>query len=369
LFPSWKPVSTDTELCPVCEALIHTSKEDRREIRKQAEEEKARLKHMHDNALNGNTALLENVPCAIIPAQFVRSWRQWLLRPGEVARPRSIDNSQFICEHGLLCLDPNAGTDMDSSVALIRRSDWDLIEDLYSAGPLIAVENTGAGLKHDLAICGECRLKRKSDYDVTEITVRVLSKSDSILNSHSEESSQQIKYKPPTAIMTYGSRKVGGLRQSNRIRQGKDQGRRCRVTIMKTMSVKDLKLLLQEELDIPIISQRLFYHGAELEDSSATVLSLGILANDQLDLKEQTEDADIYSDSDTEGDKRKKRKEGRGFGGTLLSGITSSPDSQDLAPQSEAIAPSSKSCSACTFDNDTDARVCTMCDTAFPVII
>jgi len=136
LFPSWKPVSTDTELCPVCEALIHTSKEDRREIRKQAEEEKARLKHMHDNALNGNTALLENVPCAIIPAQFVRSWRQWLLRPGEVARPRSIDNSQFICEHGLLCLDPNAGTDMDSSVALIRRSDWDLIEDLYASPPI-----------------------------------------------------------------------------------------------------------------------------------------------------------------------------------------------------------------------------------------
>lgn len=86
---------------------------------------------MHDNALNGNTALLENVPCAIIPAHFVRSWRQWLLRPAEVPRPDSVDNSQFICEHGLLSLDPNAGTDLDSSVAIVKRSDWKVLEDMW----------------------------------------------------------------------------------------------------------------------------------------------------------------------------------------------------------------------------------------------
>ena len=40
LFPSWKPPSTALEPCPVCEALLHISKEDKREYRKQAEEEK-----------------------------------------------------------------------------------------------------------------------------------------------------------------------------------------------------------------------------------------------------------------------------------------------------------------------------------------
>lgn len=40
LFPSWEAIPTDAETCPVCEALIHISKEDKREIRRQAEEEK-----------------------------------------------------------------------------------------------------------------------------------------------------------------------------------------------------------------------------------------------------------------------------------------------------------------------------------------
>lgn len=85
---------------------------------------------MHDHALTGNTALLENVPCAIVPAQFVRSWRQWLVRPGDISRPTSVDNSQFMCEHGHLSFDPNELTDLNSSVAIIKRTDWDTIEEL-----------------------------------------------------------------------------------------------------------------------------------------------------------------------------------------------------------------------------------------------
>ena len=42
-FPNWRPPSTFTEPCPVCEALLHISKEDKREYRKQAEDEKVML--------------------------------------------------------------------------------------------------------------------------------------------------------------------------------------------------------------------------------------------------------------------------------------------------------------------------------------
>ena len=85
---------------------------------------------MHDNALNGNTLLLENVPCSIIPVQFVRSWLQWLLRPSEIPRPGTIDNSPFICTHDLLNFDPNDPTDLDETIALITRNDWDALEEL-----------------------------------------------------------------------------------------------------------------------------------------------------------------------------------------------------------------------------------------------
>lgn len=86
---------------------------------------------MHDNALNGNTALLEDIPCAIVPSQFARSWRNWIMRPSEVSRPENVDNSQFICEHGLLTFDPNVSGDLDSSsMTIIKRNDWEALAEL-----------------------------------------------------------------------------------------------------------------------------------------------------------------------------------------------------------------------------------------------
>ncbi|EMD38059.1 hypothetical protein CERSUDRAFT_113204 [Gelatoporia subvermispora B] len=367
LFPSWEAVPTSMETCAVCEALVHISKEDKREIRRQAEEEKAKLKYMHDNALNGTAALLEDVPCAILAAQFVRSWRQWLLRPGEAPRPDGIDNSHFICEHGELCIDPNCANDLDSSVAIIKRSDWDILEDLYPGGPLIALENRGGKLEHELPVCEDCRRKRKSSFDITEITIRILGPEDPIPTAdvYSEESFQD-RQRPlhQSSLLTYGSRKTGGVRQSTRIRQVKALGKRRRATVTKDMSVKDMKVMLQYECNIPTISQRLFYRGQELEDGTATIGTLGIMSNDIVDLREESEDVTLLSDTDVEY-VASGRKEGRGFGGTLLAGQRDTDETREAGTQPALTAPVSKACSACTFENATDVLACTMCDTPF----
>lgn len=156
LFPDWAPLSTNQEPCAICEAYIHSSKEDKRELRKKAEDEKvsisayllhrldaclpfhelivnaqqARLRHMHDNALIGNTLLLENVPCAVLPADFVRIWRKWLSRPAEISRPDKVDTSPLFCQHGRLVFDPNAPNDWDSDVALIQMSEWLILQEM-----------------------------------------------------------------------------------------------------------------------------------------------------------------------------------------------------------------------------------------------
>jgi len=86
---------------------------------------------MHDNALTGNTLLLENIPCAILPAQFVRLWRKWIGRPTEGPRPAMVDNSQFLCDHGQLVFDPNCPNDWDSSIAVVQMTEWTLLADLW----------------------------------------------------------------------------------------------------------------------------------------------------------------------------------------------------------------------------------------------
>ncbi|KAF9820152.1 hypothetical protein IEO21_01585 [Rhodonia placenta] len=283
----------------------------------------------------------EDDPGFWVSKQWLKDWR--LTKPKMHSASQGDlppDAAEFVqhvrCEHGGLSANVTARRKISPEIpnrvlsaklsSTFQKKTGVNIEDRrkrrsYSAGPLIAVENTGGRMDHDIAICQDCRLKRKSDFDMTEITVRILGAKDPIPTSGScTEESVQVsqQHLGPRPITTYGSRKAGGLRQSNRIRQGR-QVKQRRVTITKAMTVKDLKVSLQEELNVPVISQRLFYRGAELEDSSATVLSLGILANDFLDLREQTEDIDLLSDTDNERDKRKRRKEGPGFGGTLLS--------------------------------------------------
>jgi len=134
------------------------------------------------------------------------------------------------------------------------------------------------------------------------------------------------------------------------------------------MSVKDIKLLLQEELDIPTICQRLFYQGQELADNSASVESLSILANDVLDLREEQENEELL-ETDTEVTYRQREADGGGFGGTLLArGWTSESWPEDTmsdrtATSSPAPMDTTKPCSMCTFENASSATACEICET------
>ena len=122
-------------------------------------------------------------------------------------------------------------------------------------------------------------------------------------------------------------------------------------------------LQLNDELGILVISQRLFHRGRELNDSSATTLSLGILSNDLLDLKEESEDITILTDSDGDAPSgKKKRAEGEAFGGTLLGG-----SSYSSAPSSsQSLAPLGIACPACTYENGAAAVECAMHGTPLP---
>lgn len=132
---------------------------------------------MYEMALVTSSAPIEDEPCVVIPAQFLRSWKQWLFRPAEVQRPQGIDNTRFICRHGDLIVDPNVTGDLDGEMAFVRRRDYDVLEDLYVAhltmcqaiyslslrypsGPLISVESNGDTITHALSVCAECRTER-----------------------------------------------------------------------------------------------------------------------------------------------------------------------------------------------------------------
>jgi len=133
-----------------------------------------------------------------------------------------------------------------------------------------------------------------------------------------------------------------------------------KLVVTKSMTVKEIKVQLQKELNIPTICQRLFYGGHELDDNTATVASLQIYANDVIDLKEENE---VHEISDSEEVPKSKRRDEGGFGGTLLGrteGRSSSPPKPAPLPP-----PTEKACRTCTFSNPVDLLACGVCDTLF----
>ena len=95
--------------------------------------------------------------------------------------------------------------------------------------------------------------------------------------------------------------------------------------------------------------------------------TLGILANDVLDLREEQENEELL-DTDTEAPNQQRETDGGGFSGTLLArGWTSEslPDdtmSERTATSSPAPMEMAKPCSMCTFENAPIATICEMCE-------
>ena len=88
---------------------------------------------------------------------------------------------------------------------------------------------------------------RRSDFEMTEITVRVLGPSD--LTPTPQNYRDQVSPRSPTkpeqvTLTTYSKRQNEGFRKSKRIRQVREYGKRHKITITKAMSVKELKVMV-----------------------------------------------------------------------------------------------------------------------------
>lgn len=346
LFPNWNPPSAEEEPCGACTIESYASKEDRKESRKRAEDEKAHLYSLYDSTTDGD-GYVQTGPCAVLSSAFVTTWKQWANFPSDNPRPDIVDNSRFFCEHEMLVFDPNCVSDQDSSMMIVQRHVWDALESYYTCGPLISLTKTTQedGSSHyDQAIstCRECRLKKKTNWTTAEIVIQLFNPKE-----QSETTTKSKLLKPARQ----------NFRQSRRLRRMKQHGVRRRMTVSKDTTIKDIKIKIQEEWNISTICQRLIHHGTELQNNAATVASLEIGANDLIELHEVNEVHDLDSDTD---DTSGNRNEGAGFSGTILCGVS---DRTTTTIPSSPNNPAYRACPSCTLHNSPEATACTICDT------
>ncbi|KAF8498901.1 hypothetical protein JB92DRAFT_2983100 [Gautieria morchelliformis] len=329
LFPTRSPINSNIDhprvSCSACNKELLLSKETRQELKQQVDREKERLRGITSAVeLDMDPDVVPGVSQATVPAEFLRQWRAWISRPQENAHLRKL-------------------------LSLVSLADWEILQNLYGGGPLIRVtglacpsqgsEATSA-VTHDFEVCQECRSERLSNFETAIIMVRMLG----VELDPTEEDGLVF---PVAQSHTPGK----PLRTSSSLRRSKRRADRKYVTVRKSWTVKDIKMVLHDEFNIPTICQRLYFKNQELSNNLDTVASLGILANDTLELREEKENEDALT-SDVEQCSREPREEGRAFGGTILSGgLQNRKTLHDANPNH---------CPVCTFINLDDLAMCSM---------
>lgn len=180
---------------------------------------------------------------------------------------------------------------------------------------------------------------------------------------------------------------TAGTRRSTRTRRApgsslKDSKRPKRrssniITVKRADTLKEIRMQIEGLTEIPVLYQRVFFKGRELEDAAVTVEAIGTVRGEVLQVLELViEDIDddklgdlpgiptprikaIGEKTKTKVSKINNRPEG--FTGTALSGF-------DVVDHSQARpAPSTNipgTCKQCTFINEAGTTQCTLCEGA-----
>ncbi|BGP37863.1 hypothetical protein JCM10449v2_001789 [Rhodotorula kratochvilovae] len=345
IFPGWKPLEPDP--CGICEGAHLEKTGDFEEQKRQHTAEKKHLK-----SLDGQTRLTgSRLPIGadedlhnVVPREWARAWVHWTRNAvGQNPRPGPLDNSRFLCKHGGLCLDLPLEIATARHVDIVPPKDWRLLEKEYNAGPRINiwVPARGAAPASHPPVCEECLEESRRNFSTAELRVVTLSASDFDAEGNrkpAEAGSPEVEVKASWPVR----RGVTGERQSSRIANKGNVALAKHskfIEMAKDDLVKDLKLKIADETNIPVGAQRLFFKQRELDEASASVDALGIASGDTIEVYGVETDVDLaqLDDSvDLGKERRGKRKREEGFGGTGLLGFEMDLEGVDEADK-EAI--------------------------------
>ncbi|KAJ3374432.1 Ubiquitin carboxyl-terminal hydrolase 48 [Allomyces arbusculus] len=287
------PRMTET-VCPDCADVHAAMQASLNDTRQQAARELAEFPH-----LLRTPSLRDELPVVpddyvLVEGGFVESWRAWVNEPDSATRPRGIDGTRLLCEHGKLHVDPRAK--LDRSLALfvpVSRGNWERIAELFPAESDLVLDNS-------FEVCAECRvpwlIQTCGNFEL-EITI------ERALDMAS----------------------VGATTATGRKRRRADK---TEVLIKITETLRDAKMSLIEFAGVYPMDQRLFFNGVELTDISATILQLDLYSGCVLTLA-------VDQARDTSPDRRGERAREVGFTGLLQRGRGSAGETsaQSFVPQ------------------------------------
>jgi hypothetical protein len=333
---------------------------------------------------------------------WLSAWRMWMLKPTIVEQPGGIDLRAFICAHNCLVVDFNFADDR-KQFELVFEHEWYKLNDLYPsrANHDIVMQRLKGRYVTQPVVCEPCRLERRTQFDEITIrlhfllqedldsqtglpitageyenylSVRVLLRSVLVDLDDSPDTHEEMPLQPEGVRRSSRARKPAG----SSLGTWKQKARRSpmEMPVRKAQTLKDIRMEVETRTKTPVIYQRVFFKGREIEDAAETIESIGITQGEALQVYEMKVDEDSDVDmsilhdhipshrSRSTSQKNKPKSNGRaeGFGGTALSGLDAMPSTSHEQQLAEIATALPGRCRACTFENDAFARVCDMCE-------
>ncbi|TPX47658.1 hypothetical protein SeMB42_g02650 [Synchytrium endobioticum] len=330
LFPEWETLAENAVECEVCLDARHRHKKNTREQRERADREKNQLRRLMDTKKRPLLLAAGDI-AYIVNADFIKEWQLYIDKAGVCNPPSPVDNGNLICDHGFMKYDLNNPDDVRAGMwELVSATEWKRLQDSYGGGPELKVSYDFDHFFGFTQMCVPCWYERRRKYTEAKISVQRLDYGEqpSIPQAQGEKSADEAVSNPSSRR---GPRAGKGAANNNRKRKSPpDQPRRTSkrrhknktvdITITKTTTVRDLKVMLMDSFDVVPIYQKLYYNGKELDINEATMGGLDILPGCTLELK-------IFDEKEHDGDDGGGvRAIERGFQGSLLTGIgVSSP--------------------------------------------
>ncbi|KAK4058729.1 hypothetical protein OIO90_000173 [Microbotryomycetes sp. JL221] len=294
----------------------------------------------------------------IVPKTWAKQLHNWTkpkMKSGP--RPPDLDNKSLLCKHEKLAIDLEHGAvevEGGAPVLMVPKEEWSALEKEFNAAPAIrALEGERGQYISKPVMCRECIEENRKNFMETRLRVRMLTDDDfdkdgerklfdaveevpqagssrtpgSVFAPPRKPPPLTFSQKPPT--VTYGSRQSSRLSSRTLFKTKHDS---FLIDISKNDTIKDIRMRIYEDRNIPTICQRLFYNFQEL-DSDQTVSELHLDSDAVLELYQVEEDdaaLDKLDDVDPgafhqqrsgkKGKASSKRKRDEGFGGTGLYG-------------------------------------------------
>ncbi|KNE65084.1 hypothetical protein AMAG_19423 [Allomyces macrogynus ATCC 38327] len=291
------PRMTET-VCPDCAAVHAAMQASLNDSREQAARELAEFTQLLRVPSLQDDFLPVPDDYVLVEGEFVESWRAWANQPDSATRPRAIDGTRLLCEHGKLHVDPRAKLDRSLELFVpVCRGMWARIAELFPVEGDLVLDNS-------FEVCTGCRvpwlIQTCSNFEL-DIT---------------------IERAPDMAS-------VGATTATGRKRR---RAAKTEVLIKITETLRDAKMTLIEFAGVYPMDQRLFFNGVELTDMSATILQLDLYHGCTLTLA--VDDA-----RDTSPDRNGERAREVGFTGLLQRGRGGGGESSALPPVPQAPPP------------------------------